>query len=251
MSKLSNIQLGDDIKDGGDFLGGGRTLESGLYDLTIVHAYISTAESGAMALNIACKTGDSNQLLKQTFWITNSTAKGGVPYFTDKKTMEKKYLPGFVLADNLCLLTVGKHINGLDTEVKVINLYSSKDQKEVPTQVDMVIDLLGKTITAGVIKQTVNKTKKNDSTGAYEPTGETRQENEIDKFFRTRDGMTVTEIKAKATEPKFKMAWAEKWEGQVRDKSGGAAVGGAANGAPQRSAAASAKAQAEADALFA
>jgi len=230
---LTGMDIPSDIKENGDFLGGFSALESGVYDATVELAYMSVADSGAKAVNILLKTSDGRQM-RQQFWITSGTAKGGLPYYVNQKTLEKKFLPGFEMAQHLCLLTIGKAINTLETEEKVINLYSSAEGKELPTKVDMLVDLLGKPITAGVIKQIVDKNKKNDQTGVYEPTGEVRTENEVDKFFRTRDGMTVTEIKAKATEAKFKTQWSDKWDGQIRDKSSKTAGVHGTSGAPSK-----------------
>jgi hypothetical protein len=90
------------------------------------------------------------------------------------------------MANSLCLLTLGKEISELTTEEKVLNIYSPDAKAEVPTKVQVLMDLLNQEILVGLIKQTVDKTAK-DAAGAYQPTGETREENEIDKFFRARD----------------------------------------------------------------
>ncbi len=213
---LGNLAMDDDIQDGGDRLGGFSILESGLVDLTVKHAYLITANSGAMGVVAAFETQDG-VALNQTFYITSGTAKGKLTYWVDKKTNDKKYLPGFVLANHLCLLAGKKKINQMATEKRVIDLYNAEAKADVPTEVDMLVDLIGKSITAGVIKQLVDKQKKGDD-GKYHPTGETREQNEIDKFFRQRDGLTVTEILAKLTEPVFREKWANKWTGVTQDK---------------------------------
>lgn len=64
-------------------------------------------------------------------------------YYEDKNG-NKNYLPGFIHANALALLTVGQEISGLDTETKVVNAYSAAAKAEVPTKVDMAMDLLGK-----------------------------------------------------------------------------------------------------------
>ena len=156
--------------------------------------------------------------------MTSGTAKGSKNYYEDKNG-EKHYLPGFIAANAICLLTVGKEISQLDTETKVINLYSAEAKAEVPTKVEVIMDLLGQEIIAGIIKQTVDKTKKNEATGQYEATGETRDENEIDKFFRAKDRMTTAEIRAQAEEATFINAWEQKWAGKVKDRAKGAASG--------------------------
>lgn len=221
MSILANLTTDSSIANEKDSIGGGsRVFESGIYTFTIQHAYIGKSSGGAISLNLNLKTED-NKELKQQLWMTSGSAKGGKNYYVDKNG-DKQYLPGFLMANSLCLLSLGKEISELDTEQKVIPLYSTEAKAEVPTKVDMLMDLIGKEITAAVFKQTVDKTKKNESTGAYEPTGETREENEIDKFFRTSDKKTTAEIRAQAGEATFIHTWEKKYAGQTRDKSKGA-----------------------------
>ena len=221
MSLLANLASDTSIADEKDSIGN-SPLDSGLYGLTISMAYLNKASSGALGLNVILKTLD-NREVRQTFWMTSGTAKGGKNYY--EKDGEKHYLPGFIQANVLCLLTVGKEISQMETEVKVLNLYSAEAKSEVPTKVDVIMDLIGQEIIGGLIKQTVDKTKKNEATGAYEATGETREENEIDKFFRAKDRMTTAEIRAQATEAVFINSWEQKWTGKVKDRAKGAAAG--------------------------
>lgn len=215
---LANLVTDSGIADEKDSVGGGGggVLESGLYPATVTLAYVTKSAGGATGLVLQAKT-DSGRDIKQTLWMTSGTAKGGTNYYKDKNG-EKQYLPGFLAATSLTLLTVGKEIGTMDTETKVVNAYSKEAKGEVPTKVDMLTDLLGKAIIVGVIKQTVDKTVKNENTGVYEPTGETREENEIDKFFRASDKMTTAEIRAAANDPVFYTTWGDKWSGKTKDK---------------------------------
>ena len=222
MSLLANLASDASIADEKDSIGGSGPLDSGLYNCTVSMAHINKASSGALGLVLTLKTSD-NKEVRQTLWMTSGTAKGGKNFY--EKGGEKHYLPGFIAANAICLLTVGKEISQLDTETKVINLYSAEAKAEVPTKVEVVMDLLGQEIIAGIIKQTVDKTKKNEATGQYEATGETRDENEIDKFFRAKDRMTTAEIRAQAEEATFINAWEQKWAGKVKDRAKGAASG--------------------------
>jgi len=241
MGILSNLKSDSTIKGEADNLGGGfAPLDSALYDFTIELAFITIAPSEAVALNLHLATNNGKKL-RQQLWMTSNKAKGCLNYYINKKSGEKCYLPGFNQANALCLLTIGKEISAATTEIKVINLYDHTVKKDVPTKVEMLTELLGKQVTAGVIKQNVDKTAKNAQTGTYDPTGEIKVENEIDKLFRFKDGMTVPEIRAKSTEALFKGQWAEKWEGQVKDKTTKAT--GVANGAPYIPPAAGASAQ--------
>jgi hypothetical protein len=237
MGLLSNIKSDDSIANERDVVGGSRVLESGVYKLTVQHAYVNKASSGAIGIVVSFKT-DTKQDLRQTFWITSGAEKGNKNYYTDKNG-DKQYLPGYLMANSLCLLTTGQEISELDTEQKVIPLYNAEAKKEVPTTVDMLMDLVGKQVLGAVVKQIVDKTKKNDA-GVYVPTGETREENDIDKFFRERDGMTTAEIRGQAEKASFIETWKEKNAGQVRNRVKDGAAKGTA-GLPTAGASASKK----------
>lgn len=222
MSLLANLATDSTIADEKDSIGGSGPLDSGLYNCTVSMAHITKSAGGAMGLVLTLKTAEGKEV-RQTLWMTSGTAKGCKNFY--EKDGEKHYLPGFLAANALCLLTVGKEVSQMDTETKVINLYSPEAKSEVPTKVEVLMDLLGQEIIAGVIKQTVDKTKKNEATGQYEATGETRDENEIDKFFRAKDRMTTAEIRAQAEEATFINSWDQKWTGKVKDRAKGAAAG--------------------------
>jgi hypothetical protein len=221
MSLLANLATDSTIADEKDSVGGSGPLDSGLYNANISMAHITKSAGGAMGLVLTFKANDKE--VRQTLWMTSGTAKGCKNYY--EKDGEKHYLPGFTHANALCLLTVGKEIGQMDTEVKVINLYSAEAKAEVPTKVDVLMDLIGREIIVGLIKQTVDKTKKNEATGQYEATGETREENEIDKFFRAKDRMTTAEIRAQAPEAVFINSWDQKWTGKVKDRAKGSVAG--------------------------
>ena len=222
MSLLANLSTDSSIADEKDSIGSGGPVDSGIYNCTVAMAYIMKSQGGAMGLVLTLKT-DADKEVRQTLWMTSGTAKGGTNYYTDKNGA-KQYLPGFIQANALCLLTVGKEIAAMDTETKVINLYSAEAKAEVPTKAEVLMDLLNQEITVGIIKQTVDKTQKNDA-GVYMATGETREENEIDKLFRTKDRMTTSEIRAQATEATFIDTWEKKWSGKTKDRAKGAAAG--------------------------
>ena len=240
MNMLATLTTDTSIADEKDVIGGGsKVLESGIHKLTVQHAYLTKASSEAIGMVLSLKT-DDGQELRQTFWMTSGKAKGCKNYYEDKNG-DKHYLPGFILANSLCLLTLGKEISHLETETKVIPLYNYEAKSEIPTKVDIIVDLIGKEILAAVIKQTVDKTKKNDAAGAYEPTGETREENDIEKFFRERDRMTTAEIRAQAETASFIDTWAEKWTGKTKDKTSGASGTAGKSGLPTAAAATSTK----------
>lgn len=213
MSLLAQLSTDTSIKEDGDSLGS-QVLDSGLYEATIKYAYIGSADSGAVSL--VCMFDLSGRPLRQTFWMTSGTAKGGKNYYVNKDG-ERKYLPGFTQANSLAQLVTGKEISALDTETKVIKLWSKEAKAEVPTKVEMLMELVNQPVVIGVIKQLVNKTVKNDD-GGYSPTDETREENEIDKFFKADNYMTLTEVKSNADEAEFYKSWVKKFKGTVKDR---------------------------------
>ena len=245
MNMLASLASDSSIANETDSVGGGSApLESGLYGLSVSMAYITKSKGGAMGLVITL-AGQDKREVRQTLWMTSGTDKGCKNYY--EKDGEKHFLPGFNHANALCLLTVGKEISGMDTEQKVIKLYNPEAKAEVPTKVDVLTELIGKEILVGLLKQTVDKTKKNDA-GVYEATGETRDENEIDKLFRASDRMTTAEIRAQATEAAFADTWEAKWTGKTRNKAKGVSANSGTFGAPKATSAATKK---PANSLFA
>jgi hypothetical protein len=232
MSLLAQLSTDDTIKQK-QYNVGNSPLESGCYPLTVQTAYITTSDGGALGLVCAFKT-DGGRDFKQTLWMTSGTAKGGKNFYTDKNG-DKQYLPGFLMANSLAQLATGKEISALDTETKVVKQYNKDAGKEMPVQVNMVMDLLGTQVIAGILKQTVDKTAK-DSDGIYKPTGETRDENEIDKLFRAKDSLTVAEIRNGDTEAKYIETWKTKWTGKTKMKAKGATANAGTPGAPKAAA---------------
>ena len=226
MSLLSSLTTDNEIADEKDSVGGGATIfESAIYKMTVALAYLQKSRGGAMGMFLTLKDEQGREL-KQALYLTGGDAKGNKNYYEDKDG-NKQYLPGFNMANSLAMLTTGQEISKLGTESKAISLYNFEAKAEVVTKVECVTDIMGKEVYVGVLKQLVDKNKKNDATGEYEPTGETREENEIDKFFCAIDGyekLTSAELKAKKTDPSVQPAffdtWTNKWAGKVRDKSG-------------------------------
>lgn len=237
MSLLKNLKTDSSIAGEKDSLGGGSVFDSNVYDFTCTMAFLAESKGGALSLNLSFKDDASGKEFKSQQFVTGGKEKGQKNYYEDKKG-EKQYLPGFLIANSLAMLTTGKELSDLETEDKVVNIYNFEAKADVPTKVPVVVDLIGTKIKAGIIRQTVNKKVKGDD-GEYHETADTRDENEIDKFFCAREnylGMTTSEIKAKAEKAEFITAWTEKNAGKTRDKT--KKVEGGKAGAPAKTAAA-------------
>ena len=120
MSLLASLATDSSIQNETDSVGS-SVLDSNIYPSTVETAYINKSDGGALGLVCTFKSG--NKTIKQTFWMTSGTAKGCKNYYEDKNG-EKKYLPGFIQANALALLTVGQEISALDTETKVIKAWN-------------------------------------------------------------------------------------------------------------------------------
>lgn len=213
MSFLSQIQQPTaNVAEEKDTLGGGFSLlDSDIYLSTIKSAYLSKATSGAMALNLEVTT-EQGQNHSETLYFTNKA--GSVTY--KNKNGEENYLPSYITADAIALFTTQKPLVEQTEEAKVINVYNFDQKKEVPTQVPMLVDMLGKQVNLAILKQVVDKVQK-DSSGKYVPTGETKEENVISKVFHPTNLKTTVEIKAQK-DAEFHEAWLSKYKGQVVDK---------------------------------
>lgn len=199
-----------------DIVGGGgfKPLQSDVYDFKINLAYFSEAKTGTKAVNLELESEDTGKR-RFTFYVTGQDGK--IKY-KDQKTGEMKYHSGFVNIDALCLLTVGKPLAQVQNqaEKKTINLYNWDQKQEVPTDVQMIMPLIGKTIKAAVEEKIENKSVKNQSTGKYEKTNEKRTVNNIVKFLRSSDSKTVNEIRGKV-DATFITKWLEQWQGKPND----------------------------------
>lgn len=216
------------LQEVGDRLGGSSALESGLYDGVVKLAYATKSRS-SNAQGIVVSIDVGGREVRETFWVTN---KNGENFSVDKKDPKLKTpLPGFTSMEELCLVTTGLGLAETTIEEKVVNIYDFEAKKELPQNVPVLMDVIGKPVSIGVVRQTVDKTAK-DSAGEYKPTGETRDENVIDKFFHQESHRTVTEIRQQIAEPIFYEKWGVKNTGVTRNRAKGA--DGAKTGAPGR-----------------
>lgn len=196
-----------------DTLGGFQKLDSDVYLMNIKYAYLGQAQnSKARSFNIEAETADGKRH-RETIWISN---KEGGNQYKDKKTGKMEYLPGFLLANSICLLAAGVPLIKSTVETKTINVYNFEKKGDVPTDVPMVMNILGKPIKLAILQTRKNKQKKNDA-GVYVNTEEEKTEVTIDKAFRFDSDKTEAEIRAKA-DAKFMGEWLTANKGKVRDQ---------------------------------
>lgn len=219
-----------------DVLGGGGTVPSDIYKMTIEMAYVvHAAASKSMGVSFILKLPDG-RTVRETVYVLN---RQGENTYTDKQDKTKKHLlPGWQTVDSMCMMSTGLGLTDQDMEKKSVMIYDFDQRKDVPKEVDVLVGLLGQEVGAAVLEQTVDKTKQNESTKVYEPTGETRDENTVDKFFHADTMRTTSECIEGIEEAVFAPKWLEKNQNKKKDKSKGkagkaGAPGGAAGGAPK------------------
>ena len=173
-----------------DFMGGGGVLDTDIYNVKIKTAYIGKASSSE-AKNITLLMDYKGREVRSQIWVSNK--KGEVTY-QDKTSKEDKNLPGFNQINSLCLLVAGKSLGEMDIEELTVKLYDYESKKEIPQAVECLTALHGEMVNIALQRQTVDKTAKNDATGDYEATGETRDQNEVVKFFAADKLVTISEV---------------------------------------------------------
>lgn len=234
------------LEEAQDRLGGGfAPFEAAIYTGDIKQFYAGESTGGARSVTVILAGGDfGDREYRETIYVTTGRDKGQRNWFPakdkdGKETGKKQPLPGFTIIDDMVQATVGKGLNELDFEEKIVNIYDHEAGKEMPKSVPVAVEILGKTVSVAIKNTLENQTVK-DNSGNYVPKddGSTRNVNNIEKVFNTAAKMTIAEAKNGATEGKFWAAWEEKNKGKVIDKTnktGGTA--GRPGGAPQAGAA--------------
>ena len=180
-------------KDSGveeDFMGGGGVLDTDIYHCKIKTAIISKAGS-SLAKNVTLLLDYKGREIRQQIWVSN---RDGDVTYKDKQTKEDKNLPGFNQINSLCLLVAGKSLGDMDVEELTVRLYDFESKKEIPQAVNCLTALHGEMVNIALQRQTVDKTKLNETTKQYDATGEVRDQNEIIKFFAADKLVTISEV---------------------------------------------------------
>lgn len=212
-----------------DVLGGGFTFPGGIHKSGIKMMYLDAWPSGALfvAVELAVLVDGQEKTYKENITISN---KAGDFTYKDKQNGEDKAMPGYATIDSLLKLATGKGFAQQSPEVKSVKVYDKDAQGEVPKEKEVFTEALRKTLNVGFILANVDKTSKNESTGKYEPTGETREQNEISKLFN--DALqTINELEANKP-AEFHKGWTERFAGKTIDKAKGKPKGAPTAGAP-------------------
>lgn len=234
MSNLFSNMKSEGLEESTDRLGGFTVYDSGIYKATIKNLYAGKSAGGAQNITLIADL-EGGKEYRETVYITN---KKGENFFT--KDNKKQPLPGFTLANDICLMATGKELSEQTTEEKVVKIWNSEEKKELPTNVPVLVECLGKPISLGILRQRVNKEEK-DSNGEYQPTAEEKEINLIDKVFHPDLKLTVAEArqgKTKLEDAAFYDSWEKRNKGVTQDRRKVKDGGGAAPGTPPKAGAA-------------
>ncbi len=217
MNPFENMST-DDLEESTDSLGTSfAAVPTDVYEAEIKFAYLGKSQSSkAQSLTVHATLGGAE--FRETIWVTNG--KGENFYLSKDGKNTKHPLPGYTTADDLCLMAAQQPLNKQNIEKKTFNLYDFELRKEVPKEVDTLVDLIGKKVSLGITREVVDKEKKDDS-GQYKPTGETRIQNTINKVFHPETGRTVNEYRHDIPTPEFRDSWIERFKGKDKIKAKG------------------------------
>lgn len=208
-----------------DSVGGFKVYDSALIQFGIRAAYFDTfKKSGGNNLTILLETPNGDKYTHVEY-LAN---KEGDNTYLDKKTKEKKLLPGFSKMTSLAkLLSDGKTLKEQLIEDRKHAIRNPETKKDENVDRKTLIDWKGKVVWVGMLK--IEQNKQVLSGDKYVDTAETRFVNEIDKFFDSekRTWLEVEEGK----EATFFTDWVKANEGKTRNKVK-AVANGAVAGAP-------------------
>lgn len=214
----------EQIETDSDRLGGSFIWDSAAYLVTILAAYAGKSKGGAGSMNFEVQ-GPDGRKFKFTEWVTSGDAKGNKPYY--EKDGKKSYLPGFNNVNAISMFCAKKELNALVFETKILKLRNYDTKTDVPTEVPMATELLGKQFILGLTKVEENKTK--NVGDQYLPVCDkdgkpiTKFTNEVSKIFYADNKCTIAELreaKQKGAAPvaDFYPKWVEANEGKVVNK---------------------------------
>lgn len=208
----TEINFGEgDVVDNSENVGGGWSAdESGVQLVVLTEAYLTESQHGALAFNFSTKDKEANERRYQIYF----TNRKKEVFYTDKKTKEKRKLPGYQTVDNICKAVCGKTFMEVNKTAKnkVIDLFDFESRKEIPTEVKSFPAVLKKPVLLGVIKIVKNKYAKGKETN------DKVEVNEVNMVFRKSDKLTPKEVDEKKTEPKQHDRWVKYWTDRVKDE---------------------------------
>lgn len=189
-----------------------RTLDTGIYEATIKMIFAGQAKSGARNVTIQLKTTDGKDY-SETVYLSNKEGKN-----TYEKDGKESYLPGYLLVNNLAIMTTGKPLEELvgDVETRTVKLYDYDLKKEVATDVPAVIPMIGQKVLVAIQEEEYEKQKLNTTTNKYEGTGEFAVKNQLVKAYNPETRQTAVEMRDDKPATQVD-AWLATYGGKIKE----------------------------------
>jgi len=215
MGMFDEIEIEKDLVEVEDKIGGFKKFDkTGFYTGVIEKAYAKVSDGGAFGVVTHIKRADG-AVLQNTEWITSGTAKGCKNYWIDKND-NKNPLPGYTNIHNLDGI-LGYDRDYPKTEKGNIMLYDFDLKTEVPTEVEIISEWVGKEI--GLLGMVLIEDKWNEKTKSV-------TKFEVKHFVDAKTGKTRNEqISGKdGFKAKWVKAYGEDYVVDKREESKGASV---------------------------
>ena len=182
MGMFDNIEIEKDLVEVEDSVGGFKKFDkTGFYTGIIEKAYAKVSDGGAFGVVTHIKRADG-AVLVNTEWITSGTAKGCKNYWLDKDG-NKNPLPGYTNIHNLDGI-LGYDRDYPKTEKGNVMLYDFDLKTEIPTEVEIISEWVGKEI--GLLGQILLEDKWSNKT-------ESVTKFEVKHFLDSKTGKTRNE----------------------------------------------------------
>lgn len=197
-----NVDANVDLSEGT----GSSLLETGLYQATVKHVYITQSKSGTGVANVIL-TVDNKDIKVEPLYISYADTKSPV--------RDGKVIPGFITINALSEIVTGKPFSEVvnNAQKKALMLYDFETKTDKPTEVPVVVELSGKKVGVGITK--LHKHKRKEVNGKWYPTTDMFHVNEIHRFYDVTTGQTASE-KKKNAEASYGKNWLEKNKGVTK-----------------------------------
>ena len=172
--------------------------DSGAYDVEVTMFRFKESMGGANGFVIDMITEDGQQITTADWFSSKS---GDTTYAVkDRKTGmpngERKDLPGMARLKAISRALTGDPVAFMNTEKATVGIWSFEKKENIDTEVDVFKDAIGKKVKILVQRTMLDKDKKNQATGNYEPSTEFKFENSIAAWTDVDTGKTYAEMAA-------------------------------------------------------
>lgn len=199
-----------DVERAEDTTGGFHRLDSDIYQAVVKTAFVGESTGGAMYVTLVFDISGSEY--RETLYISNRNKE---VFYRDSNN-KKRPIPGYALFKNICIICTNKEPNKLSAEEKVIKVWDYETSSDQLKSVPVITELTGKEVALGILKELVNKRKKNNH-GDYVEVAEYNEVNRIAAVFHPVKHLTVNEA-LDGKPAKFWDAWLTANQGKTKDR---------------------------------